>query len=375
MKNVYKIILGVFLLGGIFFAGIYTYAFSGAFLLQPGSEMQADNFSLESPFVVNFPKPIDAKYYKNNINLTPKVPMAIVLDSSLTKLTITPKTAWQVNTSYQINIPQGRAMNFMPIESKILNFKTIDYPKVVGVVPEKDATDVRLDIEDPIVVNFDKSTEDFFIDFRLTPNVEIKYTNNEDKTQFSLLPSIALADETIYTLKIFAKAKNAPDLEYSQIYETNFKTLASAPKTWAQNLTERVEQAKIFTQAKIRMGKYIDVNLSTQIMTTFENGKLLDAYLVSSGKKGLDTPKGTHQIYNKSPRAWSKAYGLYMPYWMAIAPSGKFGIHELPEWPGGYKEGQNHLGIPVSHGCVRLGVGPAETVYNWAEIGTPVVVY
>jgi lipoprotein-anchoring transpeptidase ErfK/SrfK len=64
-----------------------------------------------------------------------------------------------------------------------------------------------------------------------------------------------------------------------------------------------------------------------------------------------------------------------MPYWMAIVPGGKFGIHELPEWPGGYKEGANHLGTPVSHGCVRLGVGPAQTVYNWADIGTPVVVH
>ncbi len=89
----------------------------------------------------------------------------------------------------------------------------------------------------------------------------------------------------------------------------------------------------------------------------------------------MDTPKGKHQIYNKHPRAWSNKYGLYMPYWMAITTDGRFGIHELPEWPGGYKEGQNHLGIKVSHGCVRLGVGPAKVVYNWADIGTPVIVY
>jgi hypothetical protein len=66
---------------------------------------------------------------------------------------------------------------------------------------------------------------------------------------------------------------------------------------------------------------------------------------------------------------------LYMPYWMAITPDGKYGIHELPEWPGGYKEGANHLGRPVSHGCVRLGVGAAKTVYEWASEGTTVVVH
>jgi lipoprotein-anchoring transpeptidase ErfK/SrfK len=51
------------------------------------------------------------------------------------------------------------------------------------------------------------------------------------------------------------------------------------------------------------------------------------------------------------------------------------GIHELPEWKNGYKEGANHLGTPVSHGCVRLGVGPAAKVYGWAEVGTPIVIH
>ena len=64
-----------------------------------------------------------------------------------------------------------------------------------------------------------------------------------------------------------------------------------------------------------------------------------------------------------------------MPNWMALVASGKFGIHELPEWPSGYKEGASHLGSPVSHGCVRLGVGPSKRVYDFAEVGTPVIVH
>ena len=78
-------------------------------------------------------------------------------------------------------------------------------------------------------------------------------------------------------------------------------------------------------------------------------------------------------VKNKIDRAFSKTYGLYMPFWMAFTYNG-YGIHELPEWPGGYKEGEDHLGIPVSHGCVRLGVNSAEQIYNWSEVGTPVIV-
>ena len=63
-----------------------------------------------------------------------------------------------------------------------------------------------------------------------------------------------------------------------------------------------------------------------------------------------------------------------MPYWLGMG-TGRFGFHELPIWPSGYREGENHLGIAVSHGCIRLGIGPAEFLYNWVEVGTPVVIY
>jgi len=88
----------------------------------------------------------------------------------------------------------------------------------------------------------------------------------------------------------------------------------------------------------------------------------------------MSTPTGTFKILNKAGRAYSRKYNLYMPYWMAFTGVGH-GIHELPEWKSGYKEGANHLGIPVSHGCVRLGIGPAKTVFNWSSVGTPVVIH
>lgn len=138
---------------------------------------------------------------------------------------------------------------------------------------------------------------------------------------------------------------------------------------------KRLEEAKIYAKPQIIEGKYIDISLAHQNMVLFENGQFVDSYLVSSGKKGMDTPIGTFKIENKASRAWSKKYGLYMPNWMAIEPNGKYGIHELPEWPGGYKEGANHLGIAVSHGCVRLGEGAAKRVYDWSDIGTPVIIH
>ena len=128
----------------------------------------------------------------------------------------------------------------------------------------------------------------------------------------------------------------------------------------------------IVIEPKIKEGKYIDISISNQVMTLFENGIKINSFLVSTGKYGMPTPLGTFSVKNKRRNIWS-VYGLWMPY--SLNFYGPYFIHELPYWPNGYREGTNHLGMRVSHGCVRLGIGPAEYVYNWSEIGTPVFVH
>ncbi|KKP88785.1 MAG: ErfK/YbiS/YcfS/YnhG family protein [Berkelbacteria bacterium GW2011_GWA2_35_9] len=127
-------------------------------------------------------------------------------------------------------------------------------------------------------------------------------------------------------------------------------------------------------QPGLYAGKYIEIDLSTQRLAAF-NGQNKDyEFVVSSGKWSMPTPSGTFTINSKNPRAYSSKYNLYMPYWMAFIGS-TYGLHALPEWANGYKEGENHLGVPVSHGCVRLSTENASTLYNWAEIGTTVVIH
>jgi lipoprotein-anchoring transpeptidase ErfK/SrfK len=126
--------------------------------------------------------------------------------------------------------------------------------------------------------------------------------------------------------------------------------------------------------AALLSGKYVDINLSTQTLTTFLDGKVIYASKISSGASGTPTPTGTWKVLNKSRKAWSAKYKLYMPYWMAITTQGH-GIHELPEYPNGYKEGAASIGRAVSHGCVRLPVGAAAIVYNWANVGDTVYVH
>lgn len=117
----------------------------------------------------------------------------------------------------------------------------------------------------------------------------------------------------------------------------------------------------------------IEIGIKEQRLRISSDRAILGEFPVSTGTYNYPTPLGKFKIDFKHPRAWSNSYGLWMPWWMSFK-QGFYGIHELPEWPGGIKEGVAHLGQRVSHGCVRLGVDTARLVYDWARLGTPVVI-
>ena len=159
--------------------------------------------------------------------------------------------------------------------------------------------------------------------------------------------------------------------------ELNFHTDLNNPDTDGDGYKDGDEVKNGYDPLKangIKLAKKIEINAGKeQKLYYFLNDVRMGEFKVSSGKASMPTPKGNFKIINKDIKAWS-SYGLWMPYWQGLG-TGKFGLHELPIWPGGFREGQNHLGIPVSHGCVRLGIGPAKFLYDWAPIGTPVKIY
>lgn len=121
-----------------------------------------------------------------------------------------------------------------------------------------------------------------------------------------------------------------------------------------------------------KMEKSLYVSTERQMLEYRLNNVAVRQFIVSTGKND-STPKGTFYIGNKIERAWSRSAKLWMPYWMPFDRH-LYGFHELPEWPNGVKEGEDHLGIAVSGGCVRLGVGDAQELYEMVPSGTKVVI-
>ena len=128
--------------------------------------------------------------------------------------------------------------------------------------------------------------------------------------------------------------------------------------------------------------KYIEIDLSQQLIYLFENGKRSTTYKISSGLY-YPTPKGEFQIMNKAINAYSDIYHVYMPYWMAFYYSDKikayFGIHELPYWVDQsgkqIQRPREFIGSPHTGGCVALDPSNAKDVYDFATIGMKVFIF
>lgn len=364
-------IIGLFLMS----AGVYGFcAYARILEARPSFDTIIADVKPESALGVTFPSSVDTDGFTEGVHLTPDIPVVFEWKDENRKLLIKPATFWVSGTRYALSLPAGKTVWLGTILATTLSFETWSPPVVMSVSPEDGAQDVLLGAEDPVVVHLDRSAKDSFLDFSFNGEKAVVYGIDSDKQEFRILPNNVQSGVT-YSLVVRVRNRESSDASFETAYTGSFATLPPAPSVMAADFPTRLLNAKRYTVPTVTTGKYIDINTETQVMTIFEDGKVLDAYMVSSGKRGMDTPKGDYTIHNKAPRAWSKSYGLYMPYWMALVASGKYGIHELPEWPGGYKEGANHLGTPVSHGCVRLGVGPAERVYTWTDIGTPVTVH
>jgi lipoprotein-anchoring transpeptidase ErfK/SrfK len=120
-------------------------------------------------------------------------------------------------------------------------------------------------------------------------------------------------------------------------------------------------------------GKRIEVDLPTQQLRAYEDGKLAFEFKVSSGMSSTPTIAGQFQVLFKEENAFAQRWHLDMPYFMGIYEEDEGfynGFHELPITSYGVRLSAGVLGWPASYGCIILDEGDAETLYRWAPVGT-----
>jgi len=140
--------------------------------------------------------------------------------------------------------------------------------------------------------------------------------------------------------------------------------------------TLRVGQLLRVSGAGLAPIKRIEVDISEQHLKAYEGERVVFSFVCSTGKAPYVTRTGEFHIQSKIPNAYGSVWDIWMPHWLGIYWAGgtENGIHALPLMPDGTTLWAGYLGYPVSYGCIVLGTKDAKTLYDWAEMGTPVII-
>jgi hypothetical protein len=106
-------------------------------------------------------------------------------------------------------------------------------------------------------------------------------------------------------------------------------------------------------------GKHVEGDLGNQLLAEINGSKVYAIYPISSGKPSTPTVLGRFRVYQRTPG--------YLPDGMYYSDFffGGYAIHGFDPAPD----------FPASHGCMRLPITDAISVWNWLTIGVPVDVY
>lgn len=119
--------------------------------------------------------------------------------------------------------------------------------------------------------------------------------------------------------------------------------------------------------------KEIQVHIEQQVLVALENGEEVYNFDIVTGRDGKETTAGRYKIFRKHEKYTSKTYGSEMPYTMFFTKDGK-AIHgtqmaTLRSYLHSYLT--ESVG---SQGCVGLTDDNAKALFDWAPMGTTVVV-
>ena len=152
-------------------------------------------------------------------------------------------------------------------------------------------------------------------------------------------------------------------------------SIANALKS--QNDISQDLQVQVAAHKTVNMSayeKWIEVDLSAQRTTAYERATPVNSYLVATGTKGHDTVQGEFAIWHKTKSqtmsGGSKADGSYYNIdnvqWVSYFYE-DYALHGA-WW-------RKQFGYPASHGCVNMTNADAQWIFEWAPIGTKVIVH
>ena len=106
-------------------------------------------------------------------------------------------------------------------------------------------------------------------------------------------------------------------------------------------------------------GKHVEFDWSRQVLVLADRGKPYRVYHTSSGSPVTPTVFGSYRFYRQDDGTNAKGM-VHSSYFI-----GGYAIH-------GYASVPNY---PASHGCLRVPIPSALSIFNWIDIGDPIQTY
>jgi len=159
----------------------------------------------------------------------------------------------------------------------------------------------------------------------------------------------------------------------SGVISTNFKLVDAAGDNDGVRITTNIGQ--VFKWCKPLTGeRFLEVNLSSQIIVAWQGNVYINSSYISSGKDGFETPTGTFYInsrYRYKDMAGCEAGECWYVPDVQFAQYFTYEGHALhaATW-------HNDFGIARrSHGCINLPLWFAAWLWDWSDIGTRVYIH
>ena len=157
-------------------------------------------------------------------------------------------------------------------------------------------------------------------------------------------------------------------------YPTRVATALYVPATHVRVFESNAPE-ELAEQSHASSTKRIIVDRSEQMLYAYEGDVLVMKESISTGIELSPTPRGIFTIYKRTPTR----------YMQGPLPGISADYYDLPGVPWNLyftKQGavihgaywHDKFGQPRSHGCVNVPIDKAEMLYNWADIGTTVIV-
>lgn len=210
--------------------------------------------------------------------------------------------------------------------------------------------------------------------FKIEPPVKGSVILDDWRRRFVFKTTQYLDPHQTYQIKFnrvrSLSMSSVPDTQFSFFVEDIFADTQKASAVVLPVVRPREPESGCNPQGpQILFDKYIDVDLAKKKIWLYEDGWCLAEYQVHKhGSPSMPTPRGQFKVLTKERNHFSSSAHVWMP-WSMHFYGGSF-LHGIPYFPDG-----RILQGAYSHGCIQIPTDQAEKIYQFAEIGIPVLVH